>query len=60
MFSLFGLFYCASLLLGAVVTLVGMGLFSTTIYFAILVVLTIIAEIFCIFFLKDVTTIGEE
>lgn len=54
MFSLFGVFYCASLLASAVVTLIGFGYFSVTVYFTILVVLTLIALLYCFFFLKDI------
>lgn len=54
MFALFGLFYCASLLAGSVVTLVGLGFFSVTVYFGVLVVVDIIGLAFCFFYLKDI------
>lgn len=60
MFSLFGLFYCAAELTGSIITLVGLGFFPKTVYFGILVVVDILALIYCYFFLRDPDPIAEE
>lgn len=59
MFSLFGLFYCTSLLAGSILTLVGLGYFNVTVYFGALIVVNIIGLVYCYFFLRDIDEIAE-
>ncbi len=54
MFALFGLFYSVANLAGSVITLVGLGFFSVTAYFGVLVFVDILAIFYGYFYLRDI------
>ena len=60
MFALFGLFYSVANLAGSVITLVGLGFFSVTAYFGVLVLVDILAIFYGYFYLRDIEPIAEE
>lgn len=57
---MFDSFYSLAMLLGAVITLVGLGFMNTRIYFLILITFSAATAIFGFFVLEDIETIGQK